>query len=150
MAPQLQLVPKPPADLTLPDAGILAGHVALAEMTAGATEEILAGDFQPPSGAPDATGAPLLAMYGDDLLRHDAAACVCAAASGRPLLTVDLKAAANEQTPAVEVVRLALRDARLAGAVAYLRQWDGCLDEDRRAAREAMALAFAHPGPVVL
>ena len=65
-------------------------------------------------------------------------------------MTVDLHAIAYEQTSKAEVVRTALRDARLTGALLTLRGWDLCLDEDRGTAPALFALLCDHPAPVIL
>jgi hypothetical protein len=130
--------------------GVLAGHVRLERVTPAPSDHLLAGDFARQSQAWRAEEAPLLAFYGGDRTRQDAAARLVAAQQGRALLTVDLHAVAYEQTSKAEVVRTALRDARLTGAVAWLRGWEACLTEDRAAAPALLALICDHPAPVIL
>ncbi|HFD38475.1 MAG TPA: ATP-binding protein [Anaerolineae bacterium] len=69
---------------------------------------------------------PLLAFYGVDEAGQEAAARWLAAQAGRPLLAVDLAAVAAAGTPPLAALRLALRDARLTGAIPYLAGWDAC------------------------
>jgi len=78
---------------------------------------------------------PVVVLYGPDLISQQAAARLLAARAGRPLLTVDLAAVTGGGgTPPLRAVRLALRDARLTGAVPCLAGWDVCLASDGRPA----------------
>jgi hypothetical protein len=99
---------------------------------------------------------PVLILYGPDQAGQDTAAQFIAASLERHLLTVHLnKVEPGESHGAVEVlgleqvVRLALRDARLAGAVPYLRGWDACL-EDGVPPAGVLAELFAFPGMAVI
>jgi len=85
---------------------------------------------------------PVVVFYGPDPISQQAAARLLAARAGRPLLTVDLAAVASgsrpedaaQGTPPLQALRLALRDARLTGAVPCLAGWDVCLASDGRPA----------------
>jgi hypothetical protein len=70
---------------------------------------------------------PVVIFYGLDHTSQRAAARLLVARAGRPLLTVDLAALAAAGVPHRRALRLALRDARLTGAIPYLTGWDACL-----------------------
>ena len=53
---------------------------------------------------------------------------VLARQAGQPLLRLDLAAAVDGDLPARQAVELALRDARLAGALPVIAGWDVALD----------------------
>lgn len=130
--------------------GVLAGHARLEPVELTPSDQILAGDFARQSQAWRDEAAPLLAFYGGDRTRQDAAARSVAWRMGKPLLTVAIDRVAETQPARGEIVRTALRDARLTGAVAYLCGWETCLNEDRAAAPEVLSAICDHPGPVVL
>lgn len=130
--------------------GMLAGHVRLETVEPTCTDHILAGAFAQQTQAWCEDKAPLLAFYGADRTRQDAAARCVAQRMGKPLLIVAIDRAVEMQPARGEIVRVALRDARLTGAVAYLCGWETCLNEDRAAAPEVLSAICDHPGPVVL
>jgi ATP-dependent 26S proteasome regulatory subunit len=70
---------------------------------------------------------PVVVFYGSDRISQRAAARLLAARAGRPLLTVDLATVAAAGVSPLHALRLALRDARLTGAIPYLTGWDACL-----------------------
>jgi AAA+ superfamily predicted ATPase len=70
---------------------------------------------------------PILVFYGPDRAGQEATARLCAARMSRPLLAVDLAGSVALGLPALDVLHLALRDARLAGALPYIYGWDACL-----------------------
>ncbi len=76
-------------------------------------------------------GRPLLAFYGPDRGGRQAAAQFVAARLGRSLLQVDLAGLVKAGLSPEQALRLALRDARLIGAIPYLGGWDACLAERR-------------------
>jgi hypothetical protein len=78
------------------------------------------------SGEP-AGERPVVVFYGSDQTSQQAAARLLAARAGRPLLTVDLAAVAAAGVSPLRALRLALRDARLTGAIPCLTGWDACL-----------------------
>jgi hypothetical protein len=114
--------------------------------------------------------SPILVFYGPDLAGQEAAARLTAARLQLPLLQVNLAAAIASGTAPLTALRLALRDARLTGAVPYLVGWDACLVSGRQAQKEdtgegaslsgstagaapAAALLselFAFPAPVII
>jgi len=71
---------------------------------------------------------PVIVFSGPDQNGQDAAARLLAAQQGRSLLMVNLGALIIEDAdmPATQALKLALRDARLTGAIPYLRGWDAC------------------------
>jgi hypothetical protein len=136
-------------------AGWLQGCAALNTSPPDAAARLLVADLldelpPPEHDAGPGQRAPILALYGPDRTRQDAAAQVLAARAGCPLLTVTLPAVLTEGASLAAVVGAALRDARLTGACVYLRPWHVCLDEDGRVAPGVLADLFAHPGPVIL
>ncbi|MBP7688922.1 MAG: AAA family ATPase, partial [Thermoflexales bacterium] len=71
----------------------------------------------------------IVVLHGIDAASQQAAARVLAHQSQRPLLSVDLAGIVSETTSALAAVRLALRDARLTGALPCLTGWDVCLSD---------------------
>jgi hypothetical protein len=133
--------------------GILRGNATLSAAAPVAAAQMLVGDLLPPDDADaraNASQGPVIALVGSDGARQDAVAQVLAARAGRPLLTVNLRPAVSETAPAAEVVRTALRDARLTRAFLYLRQWDACLDGDGTVAPALLEDLFGHHPPVAV
>jgi hypothetical protein len=103
-------------------------HAALIHPQRDEVDVLLAGDtasaIMPalPSSPP-----PLIALYGPDGKSQQAAARLCAAELGRSLLVVNLAGVIENGEPPLAALRLALRDARLTGAIPYLAGWDACL-----------------------
>jgi hypothetical protein len=93
---------------------------------------------------------PVLVFYGPDRVSQAAAARRLTAQAGRPLLTVDLEAVTRTGCPPLRALQLALRDARLTGAVPCLAGWDACLAEDGTLPPDLLAHLCAHPDLVVV
>jgi hypothetical protein len=96
---------------------------------------------------------PLLVFYGVDQVSQRAAGRLLAWKAARPLLLVDLAAMVGQGVLPLQALRLALRDARLTGAIPYLAGWDGCLlDIDRQQAEglAARSLDGSSPPPELL
>jgi hypothetical protein len=93
-----------------------------------------------------------IVFHGPDRASRGAAACCLATELGRPLLTVDLIAATSAGLTPLHAIRLALRDARLTGAIPYLDGWDACLNSNGNGAPPTPLLAelCEHPGMVVV
>jgi SpoVK/Ycf46/Vps4 family AAA+-type ATPase len=72
---------------------------------------------------------PLLILQGPDQTRARAVARHFAQEMGRALLMVNLAGVIGEGTPPLHALRLALRDARMIGAVPCLLGWDAVLEE---------------------
>jgi len=89
----------------------------------------------------------VLCLYGLDETARRSAALQAAALANRPLLSISLASAAER--PLLPLIRRALRDARLLGAVACFEGWETCL-EGQSPPPDLLAEVCAHPGPVVL
>jgi SpoVK/Ycf46/Vps4 family AAA+-type ATPase len=63
---------------------------------------------------------------------------------------VDLGAALRDGASPAGLVRLALRDARLTGAVAFFSNWDACLGEAGTPPLDVLAELYAHPDTAVV
>jgi len=72
----------------------------------------------------------IIAFYGPDQASQEAAAHMEAAHLHKPLLFLHLSRVEND-IPLKKVLRLALRDARLNGAIPFITGWDALLTEDR-------------------
>ena len=99
---------------------------------------------------------PLLALYGRDQAGQDAAAHHVAEELGLPLLEIELDHLGSDEPQSLpdalsleKYLRLALRDARMVGAVPYLRGWDTCL-QDGVPLPGLLRLVCDFPGVVVL
>ena len=93
--------------------------------------------------------APLVITRGPDTLAQDEAARRLAGRMRRPLLTVDLPAAIEAGAAPHRAVQMALRDARLTGAIPYLCHWDACL-ADGAAPPGLLTELCACPGLVIV
>lgn len=98
---------------------------------------------------PLAAGDEILVLWGRDQLAKETAAQVLAKRSGRPLLTLNMNTALALELPALEAVRLLLRDALLLNAVPHVTGWDDTLD-DGVPAPELLTALWAHPGMVLI
>ncbi len=72
---------------------------------------------------------PLVVLYGPNGAAQRAAARLVAARLQRPLLQVALASVVAAGQSPLNALALALRDARLLGAIPYLEGWDACLAE---------------------
>ena len=108
----------------------LAPHAVLSS----AAEEALA-DLLPPEMLDGleraAARRPLLAFHGPDQTAQEAAVRWLAARLDRPLWRVDMAALIQDGATPLRALRLALRDARLTGALPFLCGWDACLEAER-------------------
>ncbi|MEZ4868526.1 MAG: ATP-binding protein [Caldilineaceae bacterium] len=137
----------------------LKGHVALTNSESCALDRLLVGDetlqrlqktadFVQGQASPQ--DAPVLAFWGIDQVAQAAAARWLATMWQRPLLTVALDQVIGESCPPTQAVRLALRDARLTGALPLLTGWEACLQQGETAPPMLLDLLYAHPGPLIL
>ncbi len=94
--------------------------------------------------------ASLLLFVGEDELKQIAAVRLLASEQELPLLTINLKTAIGEEHNALMVIRSALRDARLTGALLHLQGWERCLDAESRVDSALLAALYDHPGGLVL
>lgn len=93
---------------------------------------------------------PVVVFYGPDRGGQEAAARYIAARRNQPLLLVDLSPLVGDQFPALQVVRLALRDARLTGAIPCLLGWDVCLNmAEKKTPPHLLAELCAYPDLVI-
>jgi hypothetical protein len=104
----------------------LGSHAVLLQPEATDADALLVAEMGP-DVAHAAGRQAVVAFYGPDVLRQQAAARLLAAQAGRPLLTVDLAAVIEGGVSPLRALRLALRDARLTGAIPCLAGWDACL-----------------------
>ena len=129
----------------------LGPHARLLWPEVNERDELLAVDVDETlarAAPPTAEGEqPVIAFYGPDRVSQEAAARLCVARMGRPLLAVNLAGVIGADLPPALALGLALRDARLTGAVPYLFGWDACLDKDRidTLAPNVLPTLCAHP-----
>ncbi|RME79440.1 MAG: ATP-binding protein [Chloroflexi bacterium] len=133
----------------------LAANVRLLQPQACQTDDLLAGPFRAEfSRMAEFSPPPVFAFYGPDRTAQDSAARWLAGQFRRPLLQVDLAGAVTAGSGASprDLVRLALRDARLTGALPYLVNWDLFLPAEHRSldAQPVLAEIFSFPGPVIM
>jgi hypothetical protein len=88
-----------------------------------------------------AIGQPIVVFHGPDQACQQVAARHLASQVGRHLLGVDLGAVVAQEVPPLRALRLALRDARLTGAIPFIRGWDACLTSERGVAPPSDLLA---------
>lgn len=89
--------------------------------------------------------SPLAVFYGPDSASQNAAARVLAALVGRPLLMVNLAALVKTELSPDSALSLALRDARLVGALPYLHGWDSCLTPEGQLPSGLLDKLFNYP-----
>jgi ATP-dependent 26S proteasome regulatory subunit len=128
-------------------------HARLEDGESLDTDRLLAGEAEQ-ALASALNALPLVSFYGPDRASQDAAARMLAAKLERQLLRVDLSALARKGVPTSRALRLALRDARLLGGIAYLVGWgEGDQppeDLPPHANPELMRSLYLHPDVVVL
>ncbi|MCX6045129.1 MAG: ATP-binding protein [Chloroflexi bacterium] len=136
----------------------LKGQASLVQVEVSETDQLLAGGalqrIQETTNraayTPSVGEEVLLVFYGVDATAQAAAAHCLAAEAKQPLLLVQLDRVIGESCPPRQAVKMALRDARLTGAMALLNGWDACLDEDRRVAPDVLTVLCDHPGSVIV
>jgi ATP-dependent 26S proteasome regulatory subunit len=129
----------------------LDGHAELWEPRpeADTADAVLAGEIWPELKRATEQKCPLCVFYGVDETAQRAASRLLARQAGRPLLSVDLASVVGQGVAPVEAVKLALRDARLTGAVPNLMGWDACLvDGGSQQAEAAAGPAVAGNSPL--
>jgi ATP-dependent 26S proteasome regulatory subunit len=88
---------------------------------------------------------PLLVFYGPDKAAQQAAGRLVAVNAKRPLLSVNLQSVVAANQSLYSAVVLALRDARLIGAIPFLAEWDACLvDSSPSSSLLAELLTYPH------
>jgi hypothetical protein len=139
----------------------LGGQARLMERKAGpiaqSVDPLLVGQVELPAlalpgSAPGATRPqpPLLVFSGPDRVSQRAAVRLMVDQLARSLLLVDLAAVIGADHPALRALNLALRDARLTGAVPALFGWDACLSPERTVAPELLAAICAFPDWLII
>ena len=129
----------------------LGAHASLIQPGANEGDALLAADVQPElMRIASASEPPLVVFHGPDRASQQAAARLLATQGGRSLLTVDLAAVTETGVPPLRALRLALRDARLTGAVAFLSGWEACLAEGGALPPAVLAELCAYPDLAVV
>ena len=93
---------------------------------------------------------PVIAFFGPDQTSQNAAARLLAAQMSRPLLIINLAAVIKTDIPAISALRLALRDARLVGALPYLFGWDACLNKEGQLSPNLLTELCDYPDLVIV
>lgn len=91
----------------------------------------------------------LTVLYGPDLLGQHAAARYLAEQQGRALLTIDLAGLVGADANPSRIIKLALRDALLTGAMLYLAGWHVLLNGDSPAP-QLFSEVCDHPDRVII
>lgn len=94
-------------------------------------------------------GQTVALFHGADMGIQLATARLLAAASGLPLMAFDLSLAVAAGVPAREALTIAIRDARLTGAMLFVQGWDVCLS-DGPPATDLVKLLFEAQTPVIV
>lgn len=106
--------------------GDLAHLLSLTVLDMNKADEILAGSVGSLFNQSDMENCHFI-FFGADQLGQEAAARRCAVRSKRSLLALDLAIVAERGLPIIPAIQRALRDAKLAGAIPFLKGWDACL-----------------------
>lgn len=93
---------------------------------------------------------PLFVFYGPDRAAQESAIRLIAAHHKQSWLQVDLVAAINNNLTPLQALRLALRDARLVGAVPALFGWDACLSQEETISPALLSELCAYPDTVII
>ena len=88
-----------------------------------------------------AGSSPLLVFYGDDTSAQRESAIVLAANQGMGVLSIDMDLLAQAIDPG-ELLKRALRDARMLNTLPLIENLDACFEDDRPAVWAGNALAF--------
>ncbi len=91
------------------------------------TNSVLAADVRPDLERALTLDHPVLVFFGVDQVGQRAAARLIAQETGRPVLHTALASVVGQGISSLEALQLALRDARLTGAIPFLSGWDECL-----------------------
>lgn len=126
----------------------LAGHGRLEAAAPSATDLVLADEYAGALGRA-ADSQAMVVMYGADEAGQESAAHILAAKVGRPLLRVQLAASQPSEPGPLRVLQLALRDARMIGAVVLVTHWDVCL-ADGSPSVGLLAEVCAHPDIILI
>lgn len=126
-------------------------HARLSWDEASASDHIVIEPVRAELDRAAAMDDPVLALTGADLAGHESAARYLSFQRQRPLLRVDLAAAAalGAGAPA-RWLRLALRDALLVGAIPYIVGWESLSAGEARDLPPALTLVCDFPGLVLI
>jgi AAA+ superfamily predicted ATPase len=128
----------------------LGEHAILSQPQASETDKLLAGEVQtelPPLANTDQP--PLVIFYGPDQAGQRAAIRLLAAETEQPLLTVNMAAVIEAEISPLRAVRLALRDARLTGAILALTSSKAWEDQGH-IPPDILAELCPHPNLVII
>jgi hypothetical protein len=128
---------------------MLGSHATLVQPQDSETDRLLAWEMVQSVQHVVDKQAPIFVFYGSDKVSQQAAARLLAARVGRPLLMVNLEAAMQSGLSSLDALGLALRDARLTGAILCLFGWDVCL-VDGTPPPETLARLCDHPDLVMV
>jgi ATP-dependent 26S proteasome regulatory subunit len=78
---------------------------------------------------------PILAFYGTDEIPQRAVSRLVSQEAKRPLLEVSYQADASGDQSPQSALKLALRDARLTGAIPFLQGWDNAIEDNALSSR---------------
>lgn len=126
----------------------LGSHAAYSVPQPSPADKLILTELLPRIGiavGPDA----LTVLYGPDVLGQHAAARFLAEQQGRALLTIDLAGLIGGEVNPTHIVKLALRDALLTGAVLYLTGWQVLLNGDAPAP-QLFSKVCDHPDRVII
>lgn len=132
-----------------PHAG-LGVQAALSSPQASEADELLVAQALPTLQRVADLEQPLVVFYGPDLASQHAGARLIATQAERSLLSVDLAAVMSAGEPPLRALQLALRDARLTGALPYLVGWDACFAAESAPQIDLLTELCAYPDLVIV
>lgn len=129
----------------------LGPHAQLLEPRDNEIDQLLAAHAWPSlAQVLETRDTPIIIFYGADQTSQTATARRLAARLGRALLWVDLAEIIKNGLSPLHALRLALRDARMVGALPYLAGWDACLTEEGGLPSELLAELCAYPDLIIV
>ena len=99
--------------------------------------------------APSLLDGTILAFHGPDAAAQQACTRLLAAQQSAPLLTLDASSVLGNDEPLAYAVEIALRDARMTGALLFIKGWDACLTDGSPPPR-VLNLLHHHPGAIMI
>jgi hypothetical protein len=129
----------------------LGPHATLDDSPDNKLHQLLAAEVWPGLQPLLHEGGAIFVFYGPDQASQKEAANLCAAEIKRPLLRVDLAGVLEAGLAPLPAITLALREARLLGALPFLEGWDACLSSAAgKNLAEVLAEIYAFPYGVIL
>jgi len=131
----------------------LGDHVTLLWPEENEADRLLAAPLEAQLDPTMLSKSPILAFYGPDKVSQEAAASRLAAQMSRPLLMLDLPSAVTRANMSfLRGLRLALRDARLTGAIPYVIIDQGCpmTEGGEGASPKMLAALCAYPDLAII